>query len=58
MTDHEAPEITASYDNLRVTREGRNSPTLSCSCGRSCSADTWEEAGIDMDEHLEEDHRD
>ena len=31
-----------------------NSPTLDCSCGRSFSADTWEEAGIKMDEHLED----
>ena len=44
--------MTAYYDNLRVTREGGNSPTLDCSCGRSFSAETWMEAGIDMDEHL------
>ena len=50
----EAHEVTAYYDNNRITREGRNSPTLDCSCGRSFSADTWMEAGIDMDEHLEE----
>ena len=49
-----AHEVTAHYDNLRTTREGRNSPTLGCSCGRSFSADTRMEAGIDMDEHLEE----
>jgi len=53
MSD-EAHEVSAHYDNLRITREGRNSPTLDCSCGRSFSADTWMEAGIDMDEHLDD----
>jgi hypothetical protein len=48
----ETHEVSAYYDNLRITRAGGNSPTLDCSCGRSFSADTWEEAGIDMDEHL------
>ena len=47
-------EVTSYYDNLRITRRGTNSPTLDCSCGRSFSADTWEEAGADMDAHLEE----
>lgn len=49
-----AHEVTALYDNLRVTRDGRSSPTLECSCGRSFSADTWEEAGSEMDDHLQE----
>jgi hypothetical protein len=49
-------EVTAYYDNLRITRRGTSSPTLACSCGRSFSADTWEEAGAEMDGHLEEDH--
>jgi hypothetical protein len=53
MSD-EAHEVSAHYDNLRITREGRNSPTLDCSCGRSFSADTWMEAGIEMDEHLDD----
>lgn len=48
----ETHEVSAYYDNLRVTRAGGNSPTLDCSCGRSFSADFWEEAGSDMDEHL------
>lgn len=54
MSEPETHEITALYDNLRTTPQGRNSPTLDCSCGRSFSADSWEEAGRDMDEHLEE----
>ena len=53
MSD-EAHEVTAYYDNNRITREGRNSPTLDCSCGRSFLADTWMEAGIEMDDHLAE----
>ena len=53
MSDEtEAHEVTAYYDNNRITREGRNSPTLDCSCGRSFSADDWMEAGAEMDEHL------
>jgi hypothetical protein len=50
----ETQEVTAYYDNLRVTRSGGNSPTLDCSCGKSFSADSWEEAGADLDEHLAE----
>ena len=48
----EAHEVSACYDNLRITRDGRNSPTLECSCGRFFSADNWEEAGIELDGHL------
>lgn len=54
MTTDAGHEVFAYYDNLRVTREGRNSPTLACSCGRSCSADSWAEAGEEMDDHLRE----
>jgi hypothetical protein len=53
-TEPELHEVSALYDNLRITRSGRNSPTLECSCGRSFSADSWEEAGSDMDDHLDE----
>lgn len=53
-TEAEGHEVTAYYDNNRITMAGRNSPTLDCSCGRSFSADTWMEAGIDMDDHLAE----
>jgi hypothetical protein len=51
VSDH---EVAAYYDNLRVTVSGKNSPTLDCSCGRSFSADSWEEVGRDYDEHLED----
>lgn len=27
-------------------------PSLSCSCGFSCRERTWEEAGLELDEHL------
>ena len=48
-------EVSAHYDNLRITRDGRNSPTLECSCGEAlCTDDTWAGAGQQMDEHLEE----
>ena len=47
-------EVTAYYDNLRITRRGTNSPTLDCSCGESFSDDTWAGAGLQMDEHLED----
>jgi hypothetical protein len=50
----EAHEVSACYDNLRITRDDRSSPTLDCSCGRSFSADTWEEAGAGLDGHLAE----
>ena len=51
MTEY---EVTAYYDNLRVTRRGTNSPTLDCACGESFSDDTWAGAGLQMDEHLED----
>ena len=44
------------YDNMAHLAKGRLTPRLMCLCGytTSPSCDTWEEAGADLDEHLEE----
>ena len=45
------------YDNTaRLAKGGRMAPRLYCLCDyvTSPGCDTWEEAGADLDEHLEE----
>lgn len=48
----DAHEVSACYDNLRLTPEGYASPVLDCSCGFTSTGDDWEEAGGEFDHHL------
>lgn len=49
--DEEPHEISACYTSTGMTTLER---TLSCSCGFTASDSTWEDAGVGMDEHLNE----
>lgn len=59
MDDNEYEEphnITAMYDNMygMLLCINRSAPTLQCSCGYRGHGETWEEAGIEFDYHLED----
>lgn len=44
--DHGPTEC--AFDNIRRSR------VIFCACGHACYGDTWEEAGAEMDDHLDD----
>lgn len=53
-TESETHDIEAAYDNMAAVLhcDENGWPSFTCSCGFSCSAPVWEDAGAEMDIHL------